>query len=174
MTIAPETREIWTNAIDKYTPYVHREYGRAVGRDTLTFTGFKETLWRWRDDFQNDFAARMDWCIKSYQEANHPPVPVLGHPEQITVNSGEGFDLTAFDSYDPDGDNLSFLWFHYPEAGSYKKLIQVDGAENVHHAYVIAPKVDEKETAHFILKVTDKGKPQLSGYKRIIVHIMPD
>ena len=115
----------------------------------------------------------MDWCIKSYKEANHLPVPALGHPEQITVKSGEGFSLDAFDSYDPDGDNLSFLWFHYPEAGSYKKLIAIEGAENSHGAYIIAPNVDKKETAHFILKLSDKGTPPLSRYKRVIVNIMP-
>ncbi|MDZ7606420.1 MAG: DUF1593 domain-containing protein [Cyclobacteriaceae bacterium] len=170
--IAPETREIWTNAIDKYTPYIHSDYGRTVKPDTQTFEGFKETLWRWRDDFQNDFAARMDWCTKSYQEANHPPVVVLSHPELLTVKSGEGFSLDAFNSSDPDGDNLSFLWFHYPEAGSYKKIVSV-GAENVHGVYVTAPEVQKKETLHFIVKVSDKGTPALSRYKRVIVTVIP-
>ena len=169
----PETREIWTNAIDSYTPYIYNEYGRSVRKDTVSFTDNKVTLWRWRDDFQNDFAARMDWCTQSYQEANHPPVPVLGHPEQITVKSGEGFGLDASGTTDPDGDNLSFLWFHYPEAGSYKKMITIASAENVRGVYVIAPEVKKKETAHFILKVTDKGEPQLSRYKRVIVNMVP-
>jgi hypothetical protein len=171
--IAPETRAIWTNAIDKYTPYLPNEYGRSVKQDTVSFTNAKVTLWRWRDDFQNDFAARMDWCLMSYEEANHPPVPVLSHPEQITVKSGEEFTLDAFETTDPDGDSFSFLWYNYPEAGTYKKLIKVDLAENVHIAYLTAPKVDKKETAHFILKVTDKGEPQLSRYKRVIVTILP-
>ncbi len=169
----PETREIWTHAIDSYTPYIFNEYGRTVRRDPVTFMDNKVTLWRWRDEFQNDFAARMDWCTKTYQEANHPPVPVLGHPEQKTVKSGEGFSLDASGTTDPDGDNLSFLWFHYPEAGSYKKLIKIDSAENACGVWVIAPVVEKKETAHFILKVTDKGKPPLSRYKRVIVNIIP-
>ena len=171
--IEPETRKIWTNAIDRYTPYIHNEYGRSVRKDTITFTGNKVTLWRWRNDFQNDFAARMDWCVESYEEANHPPVPALSHGEQITVKSGEGFGLDASDSYDPDGDNLSFLWFNYPEVGSYKKFIPLNSAENARGVWVIAPKVEKKETAHFILKVTDKGKPPLSRYKRVIVAIVP-
>ncbi len=170
--IAPETREIWTNAIDKYTPYNLNDFGRTVKPDTQTFEGFKETLWRWRDDFQNDFAARMDWSTESFQEANHPPFIVLSHPDQLTVKSGEGFSLDAYDSTDPDGDNLSFLWFHYPEAGSYRQMISV-GAENVHGVYVTAPEVQKKETLHFIVKVTDKGTPALTRYKRVIVNVLP-
>jgi hypothetical protein len=168
----PETREIWTDAIDNYSPYIPSEYGRTVRKDTISFSNNKASLWRWRDDFQNDFAARMDWCTKSYEEANHHPVIVLSHPEQFTVKSGEGFSLDGFNSTDPDGDNLSFLWFHYPEAGSYKKLINV-GAENVHGVYVTAPKVEKKETLHFILKLSDKGTPVLTRYKRVIVTVTP-
>jgi hypothetical protein len=168
-----ETRPIWTNAADAFTPYMPSEYGRATKKDTNTFSGDKVTLWRWRDDFQHDFAARMDWCMKDFKDANHPPVPVLTHPDTITVQSGQGFGLDAFNTTDPDGDNVGFLWIHYPEAGTYKKLIEIDGAENAHGAYIVAPVVDKEETAHFILKVTDKGEPQLSRYKRVIVTIKP-
>lgn len=171
--IAPETREIWTNAVDSIIKYIPSDYGRAVQPDKISFKGFKETLWRWRNDFQNDFAARMNWCTKSYDDANHPPVPVLNNPEEITIKSGDTFHLDASGSYDPDGDNISYLWFNYPEAGTYKKLIKVGEPENTHEANVTAPEVDKKETAHFILKVTDKGEPQLSRYKRIIVNILP-
>jgi hypothetical protein len=167
----PETREIWSNADDSYTPVIPNEYGRTVKTDTNTFTGFKESLWRWRDDFQNDFAARMDWCFSDFKDANHPPVPVI-NTEVITVKSGEGIGLDASNSFDPDGDNLSFLWFCYPEAGTLKKKI-ITNAENSHGLWVIVPEVERKETAHVILKVTDKGSPQLSRYKRVIVNIVP-
>ncbi len=169
----PETRAIWTNAIDNYSPFISKEYGRTIGKDTVTFTDNKVTLWRWRNDFQNDFAARMDWCTKSFKEANHPPVVILNHPDHITVKSGEGFCLDASASTDPDGDNLSFLWFNYPEAGTYKKLVSTS-AENIHGVYVTAPEVQEKETIHFIVKVTDKGTPALSRYKRVIVTVLPE
>ena len=171
--VQPETRKIWTNAADTYTPYVPGEYGRAVRRHDSTFTSNKASLWRWRDEFQNDFAARMDWCIQSYEAANHPPVPALDHPEEITVQSGEGFGLDASGTTDPDGDNLSYLWFHYPEAGSYNGVIDIASAENTRGVWVNAPEVGNEHTAHFILKVTDKGEPPLTRYKRVIVTIMP-
>jgi hypothetical protein len=170
----PEPREIWTNAIDSYRPYISSDYGRTIKPDTSTFYDNKVSLWRWRDDFQNDFAARMDWCTKNYEEANHPPIPILNTPEEITVKSRQGFGLEAMPSTDPDGDHLSFLWFHYPEAGTYKKLIKLDSPENSSNVYAVAPEVDKKETAHFILKVTDNGSPKLSRYKRVIVTILPE
>lgn len=169
----PETRAIWTNATDSYSLILFNEYGRAVRKDAASFSDNKVSLWRWRNDFQHDFAARMDWCTKSWQEANHPPVPALNHPEKFAVKSGEGFVLDAEGTTDPDGDNLSYLWLNYPEAGSYKKTISISSAENARGVYVIAPQVEREETAHFILKVTDKGSPALSRYKRVIVTILP-
>ncbi len=172
VAIEPETRPIWTNATDEYTPPVMGEYGRASRPGEKSFKDFKATLWRWRDDFQNDFAARMDWTTKPYQETNHPPVLVLNHPDAIMVRSGEGFGLSAHAS-DPDGDSLSYFWFQYPEAGSYKGTVKIASAENMSGVWVIAPKVDKPETVHFILRVTDKGSPPLSRYKRVIVTITP-
>jgi len=170
----PETRKIWSNATDTYSPYIPNEFGRTIKQREKEYTGFKLTIWRWRDDFQNDFAARMDWCEMSFEEANHAPIPILSHPESITVKSGETFTLDAFESKDPDGDSFSFLWFNYPEAGTYKNNIKVNGADNVHMVHFTAPKVDKEETAHFILKLTDRGEPQLSSYKRVIVTIKPN
>lgn len=171
--IEPETRPIWTNAIDEYLPPTPGEYGRAMRAGEKAFKDFRATVWRWRDDFQNDFAARMDWTTKSYREANHAPVPVLNHPDTFTVRSGEGFGLDAHGTTDPDGDSLSYFWFQYREAGSYPGAVKIDGAENAVGAWVIAPKVEQPETVHFILRVTDKGSPPLSRYRRVIVTITP-
>lgn len=171
--IDPETRPIWTNAIDDYTPPQFPDYGRAMRPGEKSFHDFKATLWRWRDDFQNDFAARIAWTTKPYAETNHPPVPALGNPETLTVKSGEGFGLDARGTTDPDGDSLSYFWFNYREAGTYKDVVKVDGAENAIGAWVIAPKVEKPETLHFILRVTDKGTPSLTRYKRVIVTVLP-
>ena len=171
--VEPEPRAIWTNAADRYLSYASAEYGRALIPDTPAIKSNKATIWRWREDFQNDFAARMDWCRGSYKEANHPPIPVLAHPTEFTVRSGEVFCLDAFGSTDPDGDNLSFVWFQYPEAGSFKKPVPINGADNLSRLFVTAPAVNRRETIHFIVKVTDKGNPPLSRYQRVIVTVLP-
>jgi hypothetical protein len=171
----PETRPVWTNAEDKFTPYLPNEYGKAIHKDTGTYIGYKVTLWRWREDFQNDFAARMDWCTMSFENANHPPVAKVNGPEQFTVKSGELFNLDADGSYDPDGDALSYLWFQYPEAGTYKGIVFSTGSDNMYNIRNIkAPQVDSPQIVHYILKVTDKGTPALSRYKRVIVTIVPN
>ena len=76
--LEPETRPIWCDAVDE-----------VLGADGNWHTSNKATIWRWRPAFQNDFAARMDWTIKPYAEANHPPVGNLGHPNRLTARLGE-------------------------------------------------------------------------------------
>jgi hypothetical protein len=160
----PETRPIWTNANDSIVSPV----------DKKSYVGNRETIWRWRTDFQNDFAARMLWTTKNYEEANHPPVPVLANGDHITVKSGEIFHLSAAGTSDPDGDSMSYLWFQYPEAGTYKGIVSFRPyAANLYDIPVTAPKVDSPQTVHFILKVTDKGKPPITRYKRVIVTVTP-
>jgi hypothetical protein len=171
--VNPETRPVWTNAVDDYAPPVLGEHGRATRSGEKSLRSFRATIWRWRDDFQNDFAARMDWTIKPFAEANHPPVPELSHADTLAVHPGERFQLDAHASRDPDGDSLSYWWFHYPEAGSYRGKISVEGAPNTARVHVVAPKVDRTETAHFILRITDKGSPALSRYRRVIVTVVP-
>ena len=160
----PETRAIWTNADDSVLSPV----------DNKTYISNQATIWRWREAYQNDFAARMEWCTKSYKEANHPPVPKLAHPDSFSVRSGEVFHLNADGSYDPDGDSMSFLWFQYKEAGTYPGVVSFKPyATNLYNLPVTAPMVDKPETIHFILQVTDKGTPALTRYKRVIVTVLP-
>lgn len=171
--VLQEPHAIWTNAVDSYRPMVHSDFGRTVRAGDKVSTGYRTTIWRWRKDFQNDFAARMEWTTKPYKEANHPPVVKLTPGGRLTVKSGEDFMLSAAGSADPDGDSLSYLWFQYPEAGSYREEIKLGYAENHHTVWGRAPVVSKMETAHFIVKVTDKGSPALTRYGRVIVTFVP-
>jgi len=172
----PETRPIWTNAEDSFPPPVPPS--PFATRPQNSIKPVKDnfvTLWRWRTPVQNDFAARMDWAIKSYSEANHPPVASIAGPEAFTVHSGQTFNLDASPSSDPDGDSLSFRWYQYPEAGSFDETISFQGkASNLRTIHdLIAPRVSKPKTAHIILEVTDKGTPPLTRYRRVIVEFVP-
>ena len=103
----PESRPIWTDAEDTCRPRVASRWGRPIRPDSNEYRSNHVTLWRWWEDFQHDFAARMDWTVQRYQAANHPPVPVLAHPDTGTVRSGEIFGLNAAGTYDRDGDSMS-------------------------------------------------------------------
>ena len=139
------------------------------------YTSNQVTVWRWRTEYQNDFAARMDWTIKPFAETNHPPFARLNHPEEFTVKSGQYFRLDADGTYDPDEDSLSYFWFQYPEAGTYEEMVSFGPfAPNLYNVHTIrAPDVTSPQTVHFILKVTDKGAPPLTRYKRVIVTFEP-
>jgi hypothetical protein len=168
-----EVRHSWTNAIDRVNPDVAGTHGRATRPGEQTHTGYRETIWRWRAAIQNDFAARMDWSVKPRADANHAPVPRIRHDNALTVRAGSRVMLDATGSEDPDGDSLSFRWYHYPEAGSFRTPIKLDHADNLHRRGFTAPPVTKPETAHFILEVTDKGTPALTRYQRVVVTITP-
>lgn len=159
----PEKGPLWTNAEDSVYSTIDKAWHKNE----------QATIWRWREEYQNDFAARMAWTTKPYNQANHPPVVRLGHPDHFTVKSGQRFHLSAKGSFDPDGDSLSYLWFQYPEAGTYKILYFTPYAANLYDEQVTAPVVSSPQTIHFILKVTDKGTPRLTRYKRVIVTVVP-
>jgi len=170
----PETRPIWASVPDSYSP-AGMTRRRRGDPEPEVYTGNQVTVWRWRTEYQNDFAARMNWTVTAYDEANHPPVAVLNHPEEFTVKSGQYFRLDADGSWDPDGDSLSYFWFQYPEVGTYEEMVSFGPfAPNLYNVHTIrAPDVTSPQTVHFILMVTDKGTPPLTRYKRVIVTFEP-
>ena len=166
--LEPETRPLWTNAEDE-----------VFGADSSWHTSNKATIWRWRSAYQNDFAARMDWTIKPYKEANHPPVPVLATPAQRTAKVGERVDLSAKGSTDPDGNTLSYKWFYYEEPGGFTissarmgSPLKIENADK-QDAWFVVPKSNRLGTLHIILAVTDSGTPALTRYQRVVVTVVP-
>ena len=164
----PETRPFWSDAEDE-----------VLGLDGKWHTSNKATIWRWRSAYQNDFAARMDWTIKPYAEANHPPAARLRHANQLTVKSGERVNLSAGGSSDPDGDALAYEWFYYGEPGTLLLQSGRTGAplriENATSAdaWFTAPAVTQSQTMHIVLAVTDQGTPPLTRYQRVLVTVQP-
>ncbi|MFO7935258.1 MAG: DUF1593 domain-containing protein [Bacteroidales bacterium] len=123
-----------------------------------------KALWRWIPDLQNDFSARMDWCIMPYEEANHPPlINELASPG--AVKPGQKVELNATGT-DPDGDRLYYYWWHYPDPSGIDKPIKIVH-ETSASAYFIVPEM-KSEYLHIILEVADDGSPSLKRYSRLI------
>lgn len=134
---------------------------------------FFKFIWRWSDAFQNDFASRADWCVKSYKETNHSPVVTLGHAADLTVRAGTTVKLSADGTKDPDGDNLSYSWWQYEEADTYKGVVKIQNSNNEEASFTVPNDVESGETIHVVCEVTDDGTPQLTRYQLVVITIKP-
>jgi len=130
------------------------------------------TLLRWAADLQNDFRARLDWCVRDPREANHPPRPVVRGPWLRRGRPGDTVRLDASPSSDPDGDRLSFEWLFYPEPSTYQGLLKISNAHSARTA-VTLPAVKRAETLHLVLRVADSGTPPLARYDRVRIEVRP-
>jgi len=127
---------------------------------------------RWAIAFQNDWAVRADWCVKEYGDANHPPVVVLSSPGYLKCEKGERVQLDATGSMDPDGDGLTFRWWHYPEPGTYRGVVHIDDADEAKATFIMPDDASDGETIHVICEVIDDGLPSLARYSRVIVEVL--
>jgi len=147
--------------------------------DTTYSSSHWAALFRWREAFQHDFAARMDWSMTSDRAgANHNPRAAFRGEVgdeiiHLTAAPGDIVRLSAAGSTDPDGDNVSYHWFYYPEPGAAEGDIEI-AATNALETSFVAPEVDRPEEFHFVLEVVDDGRHRLYSYRRIIVTVKPN
>ncbi|MCK0158726.1 DUF1593 domain-containing protein [Cellulophaga sp. F20128] len=131
------------------------------------------TYSRWIEDANRDFEARMDWCVsEKFEGANHKPIITINGKLDTVVKPGQKVILSAEGTMDPDGDKLSYRWWHYIEAGTYTKMVEIENPFGVKTSFN-TPMVDKPASIHIILEVKDQGKPALKSYKRLIFNITP-
>jgi hypothetical protein len=128
-------------------------------------------MFMWSEALQNDFAARADWCVKPFKEANHPPIIKINHSIDLKAKSKKKVKLSAAGTNDPDGNQLKYLWWQYKEAGSYQGTIDIINADKQSASFMIPHDVKKGNTIHIIYEVKDNGTPQLTRYQRVIVTI---
>jgi hypothetical protein len=191
-----ETHPIWTQGGDEFLRATSQD--AVLGVDGAQHISDQATIWRWREAFQNDFAARMDWTVQDFAHANHNPVVVVTDPSgkayagtapiYLDAEVGKPIALDASGSSDPDaGQKLHFSWFHYYEAGgtgTNLSEVSIAGASSP-KATVTARAICREPwltgfvqcagdgTAHIILAVTDDGSPKLTSYRRIVLTVHP-
>jgi hypothetical protein len=184
-----ETHPIWTQGGDLFSRVTSQD--PVTGSDGQQYISDQASIWRWREAFQNDFAARMDWTIKDFAHANHNPLVVVNGnsgtaPIFIESEVGKPVLLDAKSSRDPDGHALHYRWFHYQEAGGTDTslaALTITGPETSRATItptatcrppwlpMMAQPCPPLGVAHIILAVTDNGSPPLTSYRRIILTV---
>jgi hypothetical protein len=185
-----ETHPIWTQGGDAFSRITSQDTVR--GADGKEYTSDQATIWRWREAYQNDFAARMSWTVADYAHANHAPELVVNGqggtaPIEIDAEVGKPVILDASSSRDPDGQRLHLHWFHYAEAGTTGlSAAAVDLAAADTARVVVTPTTACRPgwlvigrpcsgpgVAHIILEGVDEGTPKLTSYRRVILTVRP-
>jgi len=185
-----ETHPIWTEGGDLFSRVTSQD--TVLGADGKSHTSDQATIWRWREAFQHDFAARMDWTIKLFAEANHNPIVVVNGqsgtaPIFVEAVVGQPVVLDASQSRDPDGQALRYSWSHYGEAGAGDgrgfaevNLVDAESAQVIITATATCRPMWIQTTtapcpaqgvAHIILSVTDNGSPSLTSYRRVVLDV---
>jgi hypothetical protein len=148
-----------------------RQYFWANQSDTWHATTNREnTLARWAEHLQNDFRARLDWCVNPRDQANHPPKVSVNGKLRRTAKPGEVIILDGTSSTDSDGDQLHLEWMHYAEASVNSSNIELRDADTS-RAVSTVPDASPGSEFHCILTVTDNGEPALTRYARVIVTV---
>ncbi|YCM42511.1 nucleoside hydrolase-like domain-containing protein [Verrucomicrobiaceae bacterium 227] len=153
--------------------------GSAWGRERLRkdikndkeLTAYLKPIWRWMEPIQNDFAARADWCVKPYREANHPPLVKLAHAVDLKASAGDLVSLNAKGTTDPDNDKLTYRWWHYSEADSYGEAVAITGAGQQEASIKVPADAKKGVPIHVVCEVTDSGTPPLTRYQRVVIEI---
>jgi hypothetical protein len=143
--------------------------GKSVWRGAEDDGDLNKPIWRFAEAFQNDWAARADWCVKPREKANHPPIVNLDHALNLKAESGDTVKLSAKGTEDPDGDQLTYRWWQYKEPGSYRGTLEIRGADRPEASFVVPSDARRGQTAHLVCEVTDTGNPPLTRYRRVIV-----
>ena len=79
--------------------------------------------------------------------------------------------LSATGSSDPDGDELSYGWYAYPEAGTAGVIPGILNSERPEIEVTIPRETPAGSFVHIFLEVTDDGEPGLTSYRRVVLEV---
>lgn len=123
---------------------------------------------RWIPAIQEDFAARAEWCIKSYREANHAPVVRLKGKAVRTASPGDQIHA-RIKAKDPDGDLLQIRYWQYREAGTYPGEVHLTSRGNKVHFRI--PDNADRGSIHLIAEVKDGASHPMTRYALLVVEV---
>lgn len=125
---------------------------------------------RWIPALQNDFAARADWCVMDYKDANHAPTIVVKGGNKRLGKAGASIDV-RFKLTDPDKNKVSTKLWQYQEVGTGKGKVTIASKRNTSATIVLPGEARSGDTYHIIVEGTDNGIPALTRYQRLVITV---
>ena len=93
---------------------------------------------------------------------------MLNHSDRLEAKPGTKITLSST-ATDPDGNSLSYSWWQYREAGSYKGEVQIAGNDKNEASLIVPADAVKGQTIHIILEVKDNGAPVLTRFRRVVI-----
>lgn len=147
-----------------YTEENEKKKGNVLTGENIPFNPFIKA-------YQEDFAARADWCHLNYDEASHAPKVTLKESD-IYAKAGEVVKLSA--DVTETNNTYSVIWEHFSNYSKY------EGQETVRpfepwllNTSVCVPS-DAKEGDYFslILRVQNKAKKPMTSFAQVVIHVI--
>lgn len=130
---------------------------------------------RFLQQLQEDWAARCDWAVNTYENCNHAPVvgakvlDLYAAPGQVVTLEGT--------AEDPDGDSLRTEWWVYEEAseysGNYTGLMVWDNDE-LNTKFTVPQDAVPGDYINIVLEVKDDAAAPFTRYAQVIVHVVTE
>jgi hypothetical protein len=157
-------------ALNPADPYQWRNSGvRDIGPDGQPRNDF--AAGRWFEDFQLDFAARLQWTVTpGFADANHEPEVSVPTGINVSAKAGEKVRLVG-KAQDPDGDDVAVKWWQYREADTYAGETAVQDPNELKTWFTVPADAPAGSAIHLILEVADDGAPSLTSYQRVVVTV---
>lgn len=122
---------------------------------------------RWLEAIQLDFAARANWCVKSFKDANHAPTIMIKEGNHLSAKPNSTLQIHA-QTADPDGNNVAINAWCYDDAGSgHAEVI----TSNSFVSIKVPANAIKGQKYHIIIEAKDNGIPVLTKYQRLIITI---
>lgn len=127
---------------------------------------------RWLVHLQEDWAARSDWAVGTYEECNHAP-EVSAAQLDFTAAAGDTVELEGIAS-DPDGDELNIKWWVYEDASEYygeETGLQVSDPEQPATTFTVPADAEAGDYFNIIMEVTDQADAPMTRYAQVIISV---
>jgi hypothetical protein len=125
---------------------------------------------RWIPAIQEDFAARADWCVKDFNNANHAPMISVKGGNKKMVKAGQKITLTAA-STDPDKNKVALTFWQYAEVSTFKEKLIISPINDTNASIEIPKSAKTGDTIHIIIEGKDDGMPSLTRYRRVVLSV---